>query len=189
MERPAIQTSRPYPRLRRAEPADAPSLAQFAARIFADTFGPDNRPEDIAAHLSRSFGPAQQLGELAEPDYVTLVMDGPEGIAAYAQVRRATPPPCVTTHAPVELYRFYVDRPWQGQGIAQRLMEAVHAAASALGGQSVWLCVWERNPRAIAFYVKCGYRDVGSTPFVLGTDRQTDRVLVAPVREPTIHST
>ena len=58
-------------------------------------------------------------------------------------------------------------------------MEAAFAAASEFGGRSVWLCVWERNPRAIAFYVKCGYHDVGSAPFLLGTDQQTDRVLVA----------
>lgn len=179
----------PSLQLRRAKPADAPSLAQFAARIFAETFGPDNRPEDIAAHLAKSFGPAEQHRELADPHYVTLVMDGPDGIAAYAQVRRATPPRCVSSHAPVELYRFYVDRPWQGYGIAQRLMDAVHAAASELGGQSIWLCVWERNARAIAFYTKSGYRDVGGATFVLGTDRQNDRVLVALAREPAKHAT
>lgn len=165
--------------LRRAQPADAPSLARFAARIFEETFGPDNRPEDIAAHLAKSFGPAQQGRELADPDYVTLVMDGSAGIAAYAQVRRAVSPPCVSTDAPVELYRFYVDRPWQGQGAAGRLMEAVFSAGAELGGRSIWLSVWEKNPRAIAFYAKSGFREVGSAVFVLGTDRQSDRVLVA----------
>ncbi|HOX20802.1 MAG TPA: GNAT family N-acetyltransferase [Gemmatimonadales bacterium] len=172
------------PQIRRAEPADAPALARFAARIFAETFGPDNRPEDTAAHVARSFGPAHQARELADPDFVTLVVDGSDGLAAYAQVRRTTAPPCVTTDAPVELYRFYVDRPWHGRGLAQRLMEAVHGAASALGGRSVWLSVWERNPRGIAFYTKCGYRDVGGAIFMLGTDPQNDRVLVVPV---TVH--
>jgi ribosomal protein S18 acetylase RimI-like enzyme len=31
--------------------------------------------------------------------------------------------------------------------------------------------------RGIAFYVKCGYRDVGSQPFLVGSDLQTDRVM------------
>ena len=172
--------------LRRGQPADAPALARFAAMIFADTFGPDNRPEHIAAHLAKSFGPAQQGRELSDPDFVTLLVDGSDGIVAYAQVRRAAPPPCVSTDAPVELYRFYVDRPWQGTGLAQRLMAAVFSAASDLGGRSIWLCVWERNPRAIAFYTRSGYRDVGTATFFLGPDRQTDRVLLAAVPEPTV---
>jgi GNAT superfamily N-acetyltransferase len=152
--------------------------------VFTETFGPDNRAEDVAAHVGRYFGPAQQTRELSDPDYVTLVMDGGDGIAAYAQVRRATPPPCVVTDAPVELYRFYVDRRWHGQGVAQRLMDAVHATAAEWGGRSLWLCVWERNPRAIAFCEKCGYRDVGRATFPLGSDLQIDRVLVAEGRWP-----
>jgi len=175
--------------LRPGQPADAPALARFAAKSFADTFGPDNQPEDIAAHLATSFGPAQQGRELSDPDYVTLLVDGSGEIVAYAQVRRAAPPPCVSTNAPVEFYRFYVDRSWQGTGLARRLMAAVYSAASDLGGRSIWLCVWERNPRAIAFYMKSGYRDVGSTTFYLGPDRQTDRVLVVVVQEPAAHAT
>lgn len=169
-------------RFRRGQAADAEALARFAARTFAETFGPDNRPEDIAAHLADSYGPAQQSRELADPDYITLLGEGSDGIAGYAQLRRGQPPACVDTDAPVELYRFYVDRPWQGTGLAQRLMEAVHAAADAWGGRSIWLCVWERNPRAIAFYVKSGYRDVGAADFYVGPDRQTDRVLVTSTR-------
>lgn len=171
----------PSPRVRRARPADASPLADLAARLFVETFGPDNRPEDTTAHVAKSFSEAHQAREIADRDFVTLVADGSDGLAAYAQVRRSTPPPSVSTAAPVELYRFYVDRPWHGRGLAQRLMEAVHDAASELGGRSIWLSVWERNPRGIAFYTKCGYRDVGGTTFMLGTDPQNDRVLVVSV--------
>jgi ribosomal protein S18 acetylase RimI-like enzyme len=66
--------------------------------------------------------------------------------------------------------------------VAQRLMLAVHTAARAFKGQNLWLGVWERNPRAIAFYQKVGFVDRGCHDFFVGSDRQTDRVLVAPVQ-------
>ena len=47
----------------------------------------------------------------------------------------------------------------------------------------VWLGVWEENARAIAFYRKCGFVDVGSIDFFVGSDRQTDRVLAVPLAE------
>jgi ribosomal protein S18 acetylase RimI-like enzyme len=166
-------------RIRRAEPADAPALADFAARTFAETFGPYNRPEDMAAHLADRFVVRQQAAEIADPKILTLLMESEDRLIGYAQIRRIPPPGCVTGEEPIELGRFYVDRPWHGLGLAQRLMAVVMDTARELGGRTLWLGVWERNPRAIAFYEKCGFRDVGSQGFQLGADLQTDRILVA----------
>ena len=168
-------------RIRRGVVSDAPALAAFAARTFAEAFGADNRPEDMQAHLAKSYGVPQQTRELASPDVITLLAHQGETLVGYAQVRRQAPPPCVTHERPVELQRFYVDRPAHGTGVAQALMSAAHEAARELGGEHMWLSVWERNPRGIAFYKKVGFVDVGSTDFYVGPDRQTDRILVAEV--------
>jgi GNAT superfamily N-acetyltransferase len=166
--------------IRRAEPADAGPLAEFAARIFAETFGPDNRPEDMAAHLANRFGARQQSEEIADPAIVTLLVEEDGRLIAYSQITTLhAPPDGVTGEAPVEIARFYVDRRWHGKGLANRLMAAAREAARELGGRTVWLAVWEHNPRAIAFYARHGFRDVGRQDFWLGGDRQTDRVMVA----------
>jgi len=159
--------------VRRAVPEDAAALADLAARTFRDTFAADNRPEDVAEHLARSYSPALQLAEITSPDIVTFVADR-DGLAGFAQLRRGTPPACVTANEPVELWRFYVDSAWHGRGIARQLMQAVLAS----GAGAIWLGVWERNSRAIAFYGKFGFADVGAHEFRLGADVQTDRVMV-----------
>jgi ribosomal protein S18 acetylase RimI-like enzyme len=84
---------------------------------------------------------------------------------------------------PIELLRFYVDRRWHGQGVAGALMKETLAQARALGRRTVYLAVWERNARAIAFYRKAGFREVGAQPFHLGKDVQTDRVMVRELDE------
>jgi GNAT superfamily N-acetyltransferase len=134
----------------------------------------------MAAHLASRYGIGQQAQELADPDVITLIAEAAGRLAGYAQVRRGlSPPDCVIGEAPVELWRFYVDRPWHGRGLAQRLMAAVHKAARELDGRTLWLSVWERNPRATVFYERSGFHDVGTQDFWLGTDRQTDRIMVA----------
>ena len=162
--------------------ADAPALATFAARTFEETFGSHNRLEDVCAHLKKAFGITQQAQELKNPNMVTLLAYQDATLVAFAQVQRQYPPPGIRIERPMELHCFYVDRPAHGKGVAQRLMLAVHATARKLGGQNLWLGVWERNPRAIAFYQKVGFVDCGSHDFFVGSDRQTDRVLAAPVR-------
>jgi ribosomal protein S18 acetylase RimI-like enzyme len=168
--------------IRRGAPSDAAALAEFAARTFADAFAADNRPEDMEAHLAKAYGVPQQTQELANPNVISLLALRDGSLIAYAQVRRNMPPACVTQPQAIELQRFYVDRSAHGSGIAATLMSAVREAALELGGRYLWLGVWERNRRAIAFYSKVGFTDVGSHEFYVGSDRQTDRVLVADVQ-------
>ena len=156
-------------------------LAELAARTFHDTFAADNRPEDTALHTARAYGESQQRKELLDPDIATLLIEVDGELAGYAQLRWGEPPASVTQDNPVELWRFYVDRPWQGRGVAQTLMRSVESEASRRGGGTLWLGVWERNERAKAFYVKNGFIDVGSHVFTVGTDAQTDRIMVRGV--------
>jgi ribosomal protein S18 acetylase RimI-like enzyme len=166
------------PTIRRATPADAALLTRFAARTFADTFGALNRPEDMEEHERHAYNEARQRAELEDPAVVSLFSEIGGEVAGFAQVRRVEPPSCVDRPRPVELWRFYVDAPFHGRGIAQLQMRAVEEAARELGGQTLWLGVWEKNTRAIAFYLKCGFVDVGEQDYWLGSDRQTDRVMV-----------
>ena len=167
--------------IRRAVSADARALAELGARTFTQAFGTDNRPEDLAAHLEEAYGESQQRQEIENPDFLTLLAVHGERMVGFAQLRRQDAPPGVTATDGIELYRFYLDQSMHGTGLAGRLMAEVRSAARAIGSRHIWLGVWERNPRAIAFYSKCGFVDRGSKVFIVGTDRQNDRVMVAVV--------
>jgi ribosomal protein S18 acetylase RimI-like enzyme len=167
--------------IRGAVPSDAAGLAELAARTFRDTFAAENAAEDMALHLARAYGPQQQGRELADPQIITLLADANGESVGYAQLRRGPAPACVTGEAPIELWRFYIEREWHGHGIAQALMNQVEREARNAGARMLWLGVWERNERAKAFYRKCNFVDVGSHVFVVGSDAQTDRILVRSI--------
>lgn len=158
--------------------SDAAALAEFAERTFLDAFGPANDPEHLKAYLPAAYGVAHQTRELEDPGVVYLLAHNGDTLVGYAMVRRGKPAECVTHEKPVELHRFYVDRPAHGTGVAQRLMAAARDTARELGARHLWLGVWEKNARGIAFYIKEGFVNVGSHDFYVGPDRQTDRVFV-----------
>lgn len=170
--------------IRAAVAGDAELLAELARRTFVDTFAADNDPANIAVHVASSFGAQRQRAEIVDPDVRTLVAEVDGIFAAFAQVRRRPAPSCVQGRS-VELWRFYVDRPFIGRGVAARLMDEVFAEAARLGANVVWLGVWERNPRAIRFYAKHGFVDVGTHVFQVGDDAQTDRVMRREVSTPS----
>jgi diamine N-acetyltransferase len=168
--------------IRPAQPGDAGALSRFALRIFEDTFAKDNRPEDMAAYTSEVFTVERQAAEIAGPDSaVLLLFTGDDTLAGYAHVARGSAPPFVKGERPVELKRFYLDRPLHGSGAAGPLMEAVIERARAWQGDALWLGVWDRNPRAIGFYEKMRFRAVGQQTFYLGRDAQIDIVMSLPL--------
>lgn len=166
---------------RRGTAADAATLAAFAERCFTATYAAHNTPEDMRDYIAAAYGTEQQQRELTDPNWATVLAESDGRLVGYAQLRRSSPAAPVTLEAPVEIYRFYVDASAHGSGVAQRLMASAIEAARDLGGQHVWLGVWERNARAIAFYTKSGFRDMGTQIFQLGSDAQTDRVLARPL--------
>lgn len=168
-------------KIRKATTEDAASVATLAERTFRSTFEADNTPKDMDEHCRKAYSAAIQGAELSNPDIVTLVCEQPGGsLIAYAQLRSGAPKEIVGP-SPIELWRFYVDRAHHGQGVAQALMAAAIEAAEGRGAQTIWLGVWERNPRAQAFYGKVGFVDVGAHSFVVGQDVQTDRLMARPV--------
>ena len=169
--------------IRHAGESDARSLAELAARTFEETFAADNRPEDMALHAASTYGVARQLEEIRDPDITTLLAEVDGRLAGYAQLRFGDAPACVVGERPVELWRFYIVSALHGRGVAQTLMKHVELEARSRGARTLWLGVWEHNDRARSFYSKAGFVDVGSHIFTVGSDEQTDRILMRQMRD------
>lgn len=165
------------PRPRTATAKDAKPLADLAEATFKDTFAAFNTPEDMDLHCRASYGEAIQLEEIGNPEMLTLVCGEGGRLTGFAQLRWGEKPPCVAAEAPGEIQRLYVDKAWHGKGVAQELMTACIAAMRHRRTDTLWLGVWEHNPRAIAFYRKFGFVEVGDHVFPLGSDPQRDIVM------------
>lgn len=168
--------------IRRATAADARTLSALASSTFVDTFAADNEPANMAAYTASAFGEPVQRGELLDPRNTVLFAERDGQPVGYAMLREGAAPPCVRSPGAIEIARLYAVRDAIGSGVGASLMEACLAEAAARGHETVWLGVWERNARAIGFYRRHGFRDVGMQHFQLGGDRQVDRVMSRAVR-------
>jgi len=135
------------------------------------------------AHCAEHFSEAKQRAEIADPQRVTLLVESAPELIGYATLYAQSKPAAELSVgvSPVEIERFYIHRAHHGAGLAQLLMEQCHAHARALGGDVLWLGVWKDNPRAVAFYRKCGFEIIGEQIFMLGTEVQHDHVMARSV--------
>jgi ribosomal protein S18 acetylase RimI-like enzyme len=169
--------------VRRAGRRDAKQLSSLAEATFRDTFEATNTPENMALHCRTTYSETVQATEIADPDMVTLVCESQGTLVGFAQLRWGGAPSCVAAAAPGEIQRLYVAREFHGLGIARKLMLACLDEMRARRSDVVWLGVWEHNPRAIAFYRKFGFAEVGEHIFPLGGDPQRDIVMARPVAD------
>jgi diamine N-acetyltransferase len=163
----------------RAVPADAAELACAAAMLFAQAFGEDNTPENMAAYVAESFTETRQRHEIDDPQSrIWLARAEGGALVGYAHLRFGSWPPASETKTPAaEIARLYTDRNWHGRGLGAALMKACIAVAREARVDVLWLGVWERNLRARTFYQKHGLRVFGEQSFMLGSDRQRDLVM------------
>jgi ribosomal protein S18 acetylase RimI-like enzyme len=169
--------------IRYARATDNTLLAEAGGRLFAEAFGAQNKPEDMAAYLAKSFGPEIQAAELADPASVTLIAESEGAFAGYARMKEERPGCPLPGQRPIELVRIYSERKVIGQGVGSALMQASLEEAARRGYDVIWLGVWEQNPRALRFYERWGFVKAGTQTFKLGEDLQTDSVMYRIIAE------
>ncbi|HUF27044.1 MAG TPA: GNAT family N-acetyltransferase [Gemmatimonadaceae bacterium] len=172
-------------RLRRGTASDAGVLSGFAARVFREAFAAGNDPADLETYMAEAFTVDRQRSELEDAHGTIILAEeraaGGEGdggvLVGYAHLVPGDIPTAARGVKALELKRCYVARPWQGRGVADALMGEVLRVALERAVELLWLGVWERNHRAIAFYRRHGFTLVGEHTFLLGRDAQTDHIM------------
>jgi len=162
---------------REAGPDDAAALAEVGEKTFVETFGHLYRAEDLETFL-RIHTPESWSEELADPTLaMLLVEDAERGPVAYAKIGPRSLPYQPEGPA-MELRQFYVLKPWQGEGIAPRLMDWVLGKARERGAREICLSVWSENERAKRFYARYGFAYVGPYKFMVGDQADEDEIWV-----------
>ena len=161
-----------------ARPDDAALLTELGASTFTETFESANTPEDFTAYMAAAFGEDIQRAELEDPDTVVFFAERDGEALGYVMLREGRAPSFVAASDALQIVRLYARQRLLGRGVGAALMQRALAEAAGRGKDAVWLGVWDRNERAIRFYESWGFHRAGTQPFLVGTDLQTDHVMV-----------
>ena len=157
-----------------ATPTDLDTLVRMSRKIFHDSFAYLNTPENMQEYMDRAFNPQQLLSELKNPMSEFYFIRADDDIAGFIKLNRGPAQSDIHDDTSLEIERIYVDKQFQGHGLGAKLIAKAKERALALELNAIWLGVWEKNPDAIRFYKRHGFEIVGSHPFRMGDEVQTD---------------
>ena len=168
----------PHLHIRRARSNDLFQLAVLAADVFCQTYGAVIPPDILQPFLQQHFSPSALIKDIALPHHHYLVAYDKERLAGFCKLAVTAVPPTITTHNPLELVKLYLHPDYHGTGTGSQLMKYAIETAVHHNHDALWLCVWEQNTHAIAFYNKWGYKQVDTTQIFVGSVVFDDLVLI-----------
>ncbi|MBS0479230.1 MAG: GNAT family N-acetyltransferase [Proteobacteria bacterium] len=160
---------------RDATPADGDELARVARRVFTETFGALYRQEDLKAYLESAYGENGLIGVLRDANYSVRLAIEADAIVGYCTIGPVAFPG--DWPGAIELHNLYVLGPWQGEGIAPRLMDWAIGRARERDAREIVLSVYVDNHRAKRFYQRYGFEEFGKYTFMVGSHADDDRLM------------
>lgn len=149
-------------------------LQTISKDTFTAAFGSYNNPRDFKSYLTLAFSLDRLQAELRNPNSFFYFVYLKTSLVGYFKINLGKAQSEFKDDGGMELERIYVLATHQGLGIGIRLLSYVTELAKHKNAGYVWLGVWEKNTRAIAFYKKHGFKKIGSHPYFIGKDKQTD---------------
>ncbi len=165
--------------LRKCTVADALALAVIGSATLLDAYAGFLPGKSLLAHCEKLHVPRVYEAELTQPGVYAWLAEIEPGAApiGYALLTPPEFPPELLRAGDLELRRIYVLSRFHGGGAGKRLMETAIAYARDAGAPHLLLGLHPENHRAMAFYRKHGFEQIGTRQFYLGQTPFTDPVM------------
>lgn len=153
---------------------DIEQLQKIGRQTFLETFSAGNTNENMRKYVDERFSLEKLAAELNDPNTKFYFATLESKVIGYLKLNFGNSQTELQDNKAVEIERIYVAKEFYGKKMGQMLYEKGMQVAQQKNADYVWLGVWEKNARAIAFYKKNGFVEFDKHIFKLGKDEQTD---------------
>ena len=166
---------------RPARPEDALCLGVLSTQVFLHTYCKLGIREALAREVLANHSVSAYQALLADPDKTILLAESAGHLVALSLVDNAARLEG-SDAVGAKLEHLYVQEPFTGRGIGRDLLRHAEKAAAARGAEMLWLTAWVGNARALAFYPRCGYDDLGEVMYTFEGESHPNRLFGKRVR-------
>lgn len=164
---------------------EIPELQNIGRLTFIETFADHNSKENMTHYLEAGFSAEKLKRELQDKNSEFYFAIYNNDIVGYLKLNSGSSQTEIKDDNYLEIERIYVLKSFHGQRVGKLLFEKSVETAHRKMADFLWLGVWEKNDRAIAFYRKNGFIEFGKHVFRLGDDEQTDLMMKVDVKNLT----
>ncbi len=149
-------------------------LQTLGKATFHETFAAENTAANMEKYLEEGFSIEKLTAELSNKETAFYFANIDQHPIGYLKINFGNAQTEQQHDDAMEIERIYVVQAYHGKQVGQLLLDKALQIAKQKAAPYVWLGVWEKNQRAIQFYIKNGFTIFDQHVFMLGDDQQTD---------------
>ena len=155
-------------KIRIATEADTDVLALLGRKTWAESHGHyiDDK-NNLLEYLNNNFSVPKTKQEINNPKNIFYIMYVDDVPAGYAKILLNENQENVTSQNSCRLERIFIQNEFIPLKVGQQLLTFVEERANALQFDTMWLSVYIKNKRAIRFYEKNEFKNVGDLNFIV----------------------
>lgn len=157
--------------IRLARKEDAPFIALLGRITFTETFGHFFRDQkDLIDYYNLTFSVQKIEDGIEKPNnifWIAFVNRLPVG---YAKLKLNSHSDFIESKEVCQLQKIYVLKDFLSMKIGFELQNLLLNKAKELNFSKIWLSVLNSNERAISFYMKNGFEEIGNHDFQIGKE-------------------
>ena len=161
----------------RVTPAEIKLLQTISQQTFSETFSAANSSEDMQKYLAGAFSVEKLTAELNDKNTEFYFARLHNQVIGYLKINTGASQTELHDENALEIERIYVVKSFQSMGIGKILLDKAIEVALHKKKEYIWLGVWEKNEKALAFYKKNDFVIISEHSFFMGDDEQLDYIM------------
>ncbi len=150
---------------------DAQFISLLGRVTFTETFGHlFSDSEDLLDYCTKTFSVSKIENSIKKSSNVFWITFVDRLPVAYAKLKLDSPSQFLHTNNICQLQKIYVLKDFLSLKIGFQLQTLLIQKAKELGYEKIWLSVLDSNERAIGFYKKNDFEEVGKHKFEIGKE-------------------
>ena len=163
--------------IKKADINDLEIIRSIAIKTFVESFAVDNSNENMELYIENNLSISKLKAEFEDPDAIFFLAYFEAEVVAYLKLNLGEKKTLSFGSQLIEIERIYVLASFQHRQIGKELLDKTIEIAKVHSKSHICLGVWEKNQKAISFYKKHGFREIGQHIFMLGNDAQNDLLM------------
>jgi len=160
--------------IKQAAITDLKTLINLSKQTFIETYADKNTAANTQKFIQNSFNEEKLSAELNNPRSLFFIVWNGDAAVGYIKLNTGNAQTEPQGDDALEIERIYIKNSHQGKNLGHLLYEKAAEIAHLQHKTWIWLGVWEKNPKAKAFYIKMGFVEFDSHLFMVGDEEQTD---------------